>query len=144
MNTAEYKQITMTDEEWEEQFRPIKNHLATHGAGNGCGFETYGEEIEFVRQFADKNRVWTVIEGDDGSAWICEGMRLVNRLWFFVTEEPYDPNTTYDICYWESMDADREDCLECGDLFEETGKTNIDGEGFCQTCRVELELDEEE
>lgn len=54
----------------------------------GCMYETYGEEVEYVRQVAIANprRVWTIIDGDGESLWYIAGMKFVNRLGYLVTE----------------------------------------------------------
>lgn len=54
-------------------------------------FETYGEDLDFVtKRNTDKpGTVWTVIETDE-TLEIHNGMHLVDRLYFIVTEEPGD------------------------------------------------------
>lgn len=98
----------MTFEEWEKQYKPLKNHLVKDSQINGFGFETYGDELDFVL----KNHlcyIWTVTHGDgceceykgeysedDGHADYCEGeiweiyngMGYVNRVCYLVTEIP--------------------------------------------------------
>jgi len=76
-------------ESWDEKYKPIKNHIDTHAYDK---FETYGEELKFVRSVnaTEPNRVWTLIEGDSGNLWIVNGYHFVNRLNYFITEKPYD------------------------------------------------------
>jgi hypothetical protein len=50
----------MTVAEWDAEFNPIKNHLDDNASLDGFMFETYKEEIEFVRQY-DQTKVWTYI-----------------------------------------------------------------------------------
>jgi hypothetical protein len=72
---------------WEEKYQPIDNHIDTNA---GDKFETYGEELEFVRSihFTEPNKVWTLIEGDSGNLWIVNGYHFVNRLNYFITKNP--------------------------------------------------------
>jgi len=49
----------------------------------GCMFETFGEELEFVRKQNPK-KIWTLLEEDDLS-WLSAGFHFVNRLGYFVT-----------------------------------------------------------
>jgi len=73
---------------WQETFRPVKNHLDPNAAGEGCLFETYGEELDHVLEIANTEpcRVWTLVDGDNGKQYICSGYHLVNRLGYFITE----------------------------------------------------------
>lgn len=86
-----------------EKYLPLKNHLQTanHGEdaeegdkyapGEVMGvdyyFETYGEELEFVKKH-DTAYIWTLVQGD-GADVICQGFRFVNRLSYFVTTVPW-------------------------------------------------------
>ncbi|TAN06833.1 MAG: hypothetical protein EPN36_03635 [Rhodanobacteraceae bacterium] len=48
------------------------------------------EEVRGV----DTNRVWTVIEGDEGTLYAMAGYHVVNRVGYLVTREPWtDPDT---------------------------------------------------
>lgn len=77
---------------WERDFRPIKNTHDAHAQLNGYGFETYGKELEEVLavQRVQPGRVWTVIEGDSGKWYIVDGMHVVNRVVYLITEVPCD------------------------------------------------------
>ena len=50
-------------------------------------FETYGEEITFVKEQPNEY-IWTLIDAD-GGLYICKGMRHVNRLAYFVATVPW-------------------------------------------------------
>lgn len=73
---------------WEKTYRPIKNHINPNASWNGLMFETYGEDLDFVIAQSDEN-TWTWVDGDDGT-YIVSGFSLVNRIGYFVTEEPWD------------------------------------------------------
>ena len=116
------KLIELTFDEWLETYKPITNHIDTNASfqnesGNGIMFETYGEEVEFVKQ-QDPNRIWMYGSGDDGGTYIWSGWGFVNRLGYFITEVPFsdseivqvlvaEPDLTCDLCD-EIIDTDQE------------------------------------
>jgi len=69
---------------WEEKYKPVRNHFE-----DSDKFETYGEELEFVRA-QDPRCVWTLVDGDDGNLYIVDGYHFVNRINYFVTEVPFE------------------------------------------------------
>jgi hypothetical protein len=84
-------------EAWEAKYKPIKNQFAQPQGEFGDEFvedkfETYGDDLEFVRSVcdADPRRVWTLVDGDDGNLYIVDGYHLVNRINYFVTEVPFE------------------------------------------------------
>jgi hypothetical protein len=82
--------IELTEDAFAALFRPLANPLNPHasfdwGAGYGTLFETYGEELDYVRA-QDPARIRTLQSGDGD--FICSGYHLVNRLGYFVTEVP--------------------------------------------------------
>lgn len=97
--------IEMTMEEWEATYKPIKNHLDSNASfqdesGEGIMFETYGDEIEFVKSH-DPKYIWTYTHGDENSGWINNGWGFVNRLGYFITEVPCPEDTEIVICVQE-------------------------------------------
>ena len=55
--------IEMSEDEFHDRYPLIKNHLNPHsswvyGNDRGCLFETYVEELEFVRR-QDPSTVWS-------------------------------------------------------------------------------------
>jgi hypothetical protein len=68
----------------------ISNHICEHrSVWGGCMFETYGEELDFVRS-VDPSRICTLIEGDDGEWYVVSGYHFVNRLGYLILESPLD------------------------------------------------------
>jgi hypothetical protein len=106
--------IELTEEEWFNTYKPIKNNLVESSSFDGHMFETYGEEVEFVKA-QDENRIWMLGDGDDGGMYIWSGWGFVNRIGYFVTELPFPDNTTIQIqvgvpwYYCESCDSEWED-----------------------------------
>ena len=95
--------VELTEEQWFDIFKPIPNHLDENASFNdgehGYMFETYGDEVEFVRDhaFLFPNTIWTYRDGDDGSTYISEGMHIINRIGYFITTLPYDDSQYYQI-----------------------------------------------
>lgn len=72
-----------------DTFKPVKNHLDSNAPYDECMFETYGDEVAFVKA-QPKDRVFTLLTGDDGSKlYIVPGWHFVNRMGYFVTEVPW-------------------------------------------------------
>jgi hypothetical protein len=84
---------------WEAKYQPMQNHIDPKAYDK---FETYGEELEFVRTInsTEPNRVWTLIEGDSGNLWIVNGYHFVNRLNYFITKNPYEKEEYVEIPYY--------------------------------------------
>jgi hypothetical protein len=89
MSATTYRQLT--DAEFEEEFRPQQNHLDPNASWSGWGYETYGEELDYVCRIASEEpgRVWTVMDDEEtGGTVILSGMAFINRLLYIVTEKP--------------------------------------------------------
>ena len=106
--------VEQTFESWLEEFKPITNHLDPNASfqdesGKGIMFETYGDEVEFVKK-QDPRCIWTYGDGDDGGGYIWNGWHFVNRLGYFITEVPCPENTTIQI----QVDESPIECDTCG------------------------------
>jgi hypothetical protein len=114
--------IEMDFEDFVKTYKPITNHIDKNASfqdesGQGIMFETYGEEIEFVKS-ANPNCIWTYGDGDDGGSYIWNGFHFINRLGYFITEVPCPENTTIQIkisSYWFY-------CEGCGAEIEDDGQ----------------------
>jgi len=99
--------IQLTEEQWFDTFKPIPNHLDKNASFNdgdhGYMFETYGDELEFVKA-QESNRIWTYSDGDDGGAYIHDGYHVVNRIGYFITTLPSDESKYYEIEIIEGSD----------------------------------------
>lgn len=89
MTTTTYPAWEQELDAWEEKYQPLKNHIDNDGFWENDKFETYGEELDFVRA-QDPSYIWTLVEGDDGNLYIVNGYHLVNRLNYFVTNLPFE------------------------------------------------------
>lgn len=77
--------VEMSYDEWVETYKPMRNPFTDNGF-DGTMFETYGQEEDFIDNI-DPLCVWTWCSGDGD--YITEGKRFVNRMGYFVTENPY-------------------------------------------------------
>jgi hypothetical protein len=111
--------IEITEEEWFDKFKPIPNHIDDNASfsdgDNGYMFETYGEELDFVKS-QEPNKIWTYCDGDDRGTYIFEGMRIVNRIGYFVTTVPFDANKAYQI---QISSDDVYECPNCYEIWED-------------------------
>lgn len=115
--------LTISEDEFYEKYKPIKNHLDNNASWDGCLYETFGEELHYCFELAKKeNRVWTIVECDEVEAdevtgdveyepnynedgeypddgyqppclYIISGFHYVNRQGFLITEVPYEQET---------------------------------------------------
>ena len=114
--------IEMTEEEWFETYKPIKNHLETTSSFDGHMFETYGSEVEFVKS-QDTDKIWMLGDGDDGGMYIWSGWGFVNRIGYFITEVPCPINTDVQIMVGEPDLT----CDFCGDTLDEEETHDCEG-----------------
>ena len=82
----------MDIDQWEETYKPIPNHLVPNSSwqdedGVGIMFETYGDELSFIKT-QDPTYVWTYLDGVDGT-YVVSGYHVVNRIGYFVTQVPW-------------------------------------------------------
>lgn len=85
--------IRLSEDEFDERYTLVQNHLNPNASwgygdsGGGCLFETYGDELVFVRQ-QDPATVWTLIDGEDGDLYVVSGYHFVNRVGYLVSKTP--------------------------------------------------------
>jgi hypothetical protein len=109
--------IEMDFDEWFDTYKPIPNNIDKNASFNGHMFETYGDEVEFVKK-ADPNYIWTYGDGDDGGSYVWNGWSFVNRIGYFITEVPCPEGMTIQIMISE---PDLTDEYE-NEIIEETPK----------------------
>jgi len=111
--------IELTEEEWFEQFKPIPNHIdenaSFHDGEQGYMFETYGTELDFVKA-QDPNRIWTYCDNDISGTSIFQGMRIVNRIGYFITSVPFSGDKDYQI---QISNEDMYVCPNCDEVWED-------------------------
>ncbi len=79
--------IQLTELEFDEQYPLVPNPFnpdASWSGSNeqGCLFETYGEDYDFVKQ-QDPRTIWTMID-----ASIVSGFHFVDRLGYLISTVP--------------------------------------------------------
>lgn len=98
--------ITLTEDEWIDKFKPIKNHLNPGRGYDDCLFETYKEDLKFVQDTWKKtpNRIWTLLD----SGTITSGYHYVNRMGYFICQEDANGAINYEV----NSDDDEDTQLE--------------------------------
>lgn len=101
---------TFTEEEFHTMYKLKRNHIDKNACFDGCMYETYGEELAYVFKLSKKNRVVTIIEGDDeekeitfinamgvslneiitiSNFYYLSGFHYVNRYGYLILNKPY-------------------------------------------------------
>jgi hypothetical protein len=109
-----------TQDAWVDTFKPIVNPNNNWDECSYSAFETYGEDYEFVKA-QEPNKIWTEVDGDEGT-YIVAGWHYVNRIQYFITENPWEdeytevPSWCYRMCDCQDETEDGEydpNCTEC-------------------------------
>lgn len=102
------------DIDWFNVYRPTpspsKDHAWTVDDVNYL-FDIHGADLEYVLKInaATPDRVWTLVDGDEGS-YIVAGYHRVNRMGYFISEVPWtDPNLEILDCSYSDDDFDDDD-----------------------------------
>ena len=98
----------MTEDEFDKQYPLITNHINPNaswafGDGPGCLFETYGEELDFVRN-QDPQTIWTFVDGDDGDQYVMSGYHLVNRIGYLISTIPFPEDADIEVLILHDSD----------------------------------------
>jgi len=80
--------IEVTEDDFVSKFPLLRNHLnpdasMSLGGSEGCLFETYGAELDFVLR-QDDRAVWTLVDAE-GELFLMSGRRVVDRIGFVVS-----------------------------------------------------------
>ena len=119
--------IELTFEEADEQFKFIPNNYDEYSSFDGLMFETYGDEVEFVKS-QSPDKIWMYGQGDDGGLYIWSGWGFVNRIGYFISQNPVPENTTIQI---QVSEPDLT-CDFCGDTLDEEETHDPECEGINQ------------
>jgi hypothetical protein len=93
--------IELSEDAFAAQYPLRTNHLNptacwAYSESAGCLFETFGEELAFVRD-QDPRTVWTLIDGDDGDMYLVNGLHFVNRAGYLLSTIPAPDNVTIQV-----------------------------------------------
>jgi hypothetical protein len=80
----------MTEEQFYDNIVIEENHIDTNASFGGNMFETFGEEFDYVVEKSLENKVITIIEGENDELYYVSGLRYINRIGYFVSENPID------------------------------------------------------
>ncbi len=89
--------MEITEEDFHDRFPLIRNHLREDaswsvGDDGGCLFETFGQELEFVRR-QHAQAVWTLVDSEEGLV-LLSGFHLVNRVGYLISSTQLPPGVT--------------------------------------------------
>ena len=112
----------MTYDEWYNFYKPIKNEITKYQADFLTAFETYGEELEFVRSQPAEN-IWTEVDGDEG-VYIINGYHLVNRIQYYVCEVPISTEAYAEVIVSLERQCDCQEGIEI----------DLDSPVYCDEC----------
>lgn len=118
----------MNYDEWVKEYKPIENPN-----GGGFFFETYGEDLEFVKKY-DNSHIWTNIE-TEGYDTIDNGYWWCNRMGYYITEVAWETDGIQVIL--RNPNDLNDNCEKCGKLIDwfEWNRNN----GFCDEHAPEEE-----
>lgn len=98
-------QLTKTQEpnsdQLHEEFGITEHDETKTTSGHNQMLETYGKDLAAVQamNLIYPNRVWTIVDGDDGILRVIPGYQTINRINYLFTKKPWtDPTQTY---VWE-------------------------------------------
>jgi hypothetical protein len=74
---------------WADKYKPKFNQFKT----GELMFETYDEELKYV-QSVDPKYIWTYVTGDECDLLVA-GYSYVNRLGYYITENPWEDEDDY-------------------------------------------------
>ena len=73
----------------KKQKESIDDYLPVMREEGSIAFETYGEDLNFVKS-QNSLHVWTLVDGDNGEPVVVAGYRYVNRIHYIITIKPWD------------------------------------------------------
>lgn len=93
--------IRINSEQWDDEFIPIMD---------GESYKDFHPKIindddkKILEKAILEDRVWTLVEDDNGDLVVINGLHFVNRIDVYVTEKPYNKNEIYAITWCDEMD----------------------------------------
>jgi hypothetical protein len=80
---------TIKFDEFFDKYKPQLNHFTSSPDNDNFTFETFGEEIDYVRK-QDNKHIWTVVDCENEESWIVPGFHIVNRSNYYITPIPWE------------------------------------------------------
>jgi hypothetical protein len=90
---TEYNQVLLKElQAKEDTGSTLPDDMCSFG---GCMYETFGEELEYVKAQPNK-RIWTIVDTDGDDLIVIAGFHFVNRFGYLITDEEWsDENEEY-------------------------------------------------
>jgi hypothetical protein len=82
---------TINYDDWFEKYKPQLNHFTSLPDNDNYTFETFGEELEYVKKQNNK-QIWTVLSTNFEESWIIPGYHYINRMSYYITEKKWKTN----------------------------------------------------
>ena len=80
---------TITFDTFFEEYKPQLNHFTSSPDNDNYTFETFGEELEYVKKQNNK-QIWTTIDHENEEVWLIPGFHLVNRMNYYITTKEWE------------------------------------------------------
>ena len=112
-------EIELTYEEWFAKYKPISNPSDSHG--ELMYFDHSNEEDLAVLKDTSPYNIWTSIDSE-GVYYVTNGIRYINRLSYYITENPWVEGDDYFVpiskdvpcdCIDKETEEPNPDCEEC-------------------------------
>jgi hypothetical protein len=88
-SAAERDYLVLHEDVFYDYFKPYRHPKTTCNCWGGIGLETFGGDLDLVRNH-DSAYVWTVMDGGESAdQWIGSGYHFVNRIAYLVTERAH-------------------------------------------------------
>ncbi|TYA74909.1 hypothetical protein [Seonamhaeicola marinus] len=89
--------LKITSENFFEVFNLKKNHIDDNASYDGCMFETYGEELTYVKDHAQEY-IWTILDGDT-TPIISSGYHHADLIGYLISEIPAPDDLDIEVHY---------------------------------------------
>lgn len=96
MTNSTIHHLTMTYDDWQDAYQPVTNPLIDNAPFDGLMFETFGPELDHIRD-TPADRIWTLVEGDNDTLYVLSGFHFVNRLGYFIAAHPRQPHVLIEV-----------------------------------------------
>lgn len=85
------------EDDFDRHFTLVKNQLCDDASWNGCLFEIFGDEVQYVFEQPEAH-VWTWIEGSETEdTFLVSGRHYVNRIGYLITKEAVSDDAFFEI-----------------------------------------------
>lgn len=121
--------------EFIEKFQPMQNQVNDNAPFDGTMYETFGEELEYIKNYQLPECIWTILDCD-GALIVSNGFHFVNRFGYIITQVPAESGLDYTIYDEEDMQermAEHYEDALCPGCGEEIPYEAVEGHD-CDQC----------